>query len=136
MKRGPNSRSLKERLDHKSVQDPSGCRVWTASTDGRFGYGKLSWRGRMQYAHRLAWEVERGPIPDGLVCRHQCGRAVRAKGAGHALAKLDEVGVADIRRRYALGESQSSLGREYGLSQAGISRIVRNISYTTNTARS
>lgn len=44
----------------------------------------------------------------------------------HGMAKLTENDVAEIRRRYSLGETQKSLGVEYGVIQPHISRIVRN----------
>ena len=43
------------------------CRVWGA-TLYRDGYGQIDTR----RAHRVAWEVWRGPCPDGLVADHLC----------------------------------------------------------------
>lgn len=36
------------------------------------GYGQLSVDGRHRYTHRLAWELFRGPIPEGLHIDHLC----------------------------------------------------------------
>lgn len=36
------------------------------------GYGNLTINGRMIYTHRLAWELFRGPIPEGLCVLHKC----------------------------------------------------------------
>lgn len=46
------------------------CWVWTASltTDG---YGGFEFCGKVR-AHRFAYFVARGPVPDGLVLDHQC----------------------------------------------------------------
>ena len=44
----------------------------------------------------------------------------------HGMAKLTDQNVAEIRRRYATGETQKSLGIEFGVIQPHISRIVRN----------
>ena len=49
----------------------SGCIVWTGSVD-HDGYGKAWHGGKPHYAHRLAWEVECGPIPDGMIVDHMC----------------------------------------------------------------
>lgn len=50
---------------------PDECWPWTACTNER-GYGRL-WVGvRMVKAHRLAWELANGPIPDGLLVLHRC----------------------------------------------------------------
>ena len=55
--------------------DTSGeCWVWTASVD-RNGYGKIGAggdRGRTLCAHRVAWELAHGDIPDGYEIDHQC----------------------------------------------------------------
>ena len=50
----------------------SGCWIWTGSVNGR--YPKL-WDGRcgyVVYAHRFAWTVYRGTIPDGYDVDHKC----------------------------------------------------------------
>lgn len=55
-----------ERLAMKSAPAANGCIEWTAGrTKG--GYGQLRVHGRHFLAHRLAWEEQHGPIPDGLV---------------------------------------------------------------------
>jgi hypothetical protein len=50
------------------------CWLWTASLDCN-GYGKIGAggdRGRTLCAHRVAWELVRGAIPDGLEIDHIC----------------------------------------------------------------
>lgn len=49
------------------------CWIWNACTD-RNGYGTfyVDRRHRSSYAHRLAFEFARGPIPTGLVLDHLC----------------------------------------------------------------
>lgn len=52
--------------------DRSGdCWLWTASKTAR-GYGKLRVDGKQAYAHRVAYELTNGAIPDGLVICHHC----------------------------------------------------------------
>jgi len=52
--------------------DKSGaCHLWTAHVQSR-GYGELTIARRNRLAHRVAWELERGPIPDGLTVDHLC----------------------------------------------------------------
>lgn len=61
-----------ELLLAKASRDPdTGCWGWTAATDYK-GYGKLGWRGRTSLAHRVAWEVFRGPIPPDMQLDHLC----------------------------------------------------------------
>ena len=46
-------------------------------------------------------------------------------GERHVLHKLKTTQVDEIRARYAAGETQTALGRAFGVSQAQISNIVR-----------
>lgn len=63
--------SLEARFWAKVDQsDLGGCWLWTAST--RNGYGAITWRGRMVYAHRVSWSLVHGPIPAGLMIDHLC----------------------------------------------------------------
>lgn len=48
-----------------------------------------------------------------------------AKGEAHPAAKLTAAQAAEIRRRYAAGESQRPLAREFGISQPVVSKVVR-----------
>lgn len=48
-----------------------GCWLWAAGKT-RAGYGFLAYRGQMIYAHRLSWEVHRGPIPPNTEVCHNC----------------------------------------------------------------
>lgn len=47
------------------------CWFWRGATD-RYGYGQLRISGRLEKAHRFAYECLVGPIPDGLVIDHLC----------------------------------------------------------------
>jgi hypothetical protein len=47
-------------------------------------------------------------------------------GERHGMAKLTKERVAEIRSRYAKGEKQKQLSKEFGVNQPHISRIVRN----------
>jgi hypothetical protein len=56
---------------------PDECWPWTAGTSGsRAAYGVLAFKvkGRTihKYAHRIAYELEIGPIPEGLEIDHLC----------------------------------------------------------------
>jgi len=48
------------------------CWIWTGAST-KAGYGMLSLSDRKHvYAHRLAWEMEHGPIPKGMWVLHSC----------------------------------------------------------------
>lgn len=63
--------SPSEALAKHSVRLDNGCVVWTAGRDGQ-GYGVLTRRGASRLAHRAAYELSRGPIPDGYGLDHLC----------------------------------------------------------------
>ena len=50
---------------------PNSCWLWTKAISP-YGYGKLTYRGRVVAAHRVAFELAVGPIPDGLQVDHLC----------------------------------------------------------------
>jgi hypothetical protein len=47
------------------------CWPWLAAKDAR-GYGKMGVERKHRKAHRLAWTLLRGPVPDGLELDHLC----------------------------------------------------------------
>ena len=71
--RNRKPRPLGERLWEKvDTSDRDGCWVWLASLSGS-GYGQLTDdTGRTRQAHRLAYELVVGPIPDRSVLDHLC----------------------------------------------------------------
>lgn len=133
---------------------PDGCHLWTASINGA-GYGQIGRGGRdggTALAHRLAWEIARGAIPDRLQVLHRCdnklcvnvahlflgtqadnmqdmaakGRDNRAitNGEMNGLAKLTKRRVLAIRRAYAAGATQTRIAERFGVGQSTISSIV------------
>jgi hypothetical protein len=61
-----------DRLAFRAKRDETtGCLIWTGAV-AKGGYGNIGWKGRTYGAHRLAWELVNGPIPDGMVICHQC----------------------------------------------------------------
>lgn len=53
-----------------SIDKSGECWLWTRPTNG--GYGRLQVDGVSVYAHRFAYEIEVGRIPDGLCLDHLC----------------------------------------------------------------
>jgi hypothetical protein len=60
----------------RKVEKSDDCWLWTASTTnagyGQFGLVRPGERLMMTLAHRLAYTLSVGPIPDGLVIDHLC----------------------------------------------------------------
>jgi hypothetical protein len=50
---------------------PDACWPWLGGSHG-FGYGHFWINGRTTLAHRVAWELTRGPVPAGLCVLHDC----------------------------------------------------------------
>lgn len=63
--------SLAERFA-RFVQKSDGCWLWTGAKKAT-GYGFIRVVGvGMRGAHRIAYELANGPIPEGMVVRHTC----------------------------------------------------------------
>lgn len=51
---------------------PNGdCLIWIAARN-KEGYGRFQYQGKLWMAHRLAWTIKFGKIPDGLHVLHKC----------------------------------------------------------------
>lgn len=120
------------------------CWIWTASTR-KGGYGNFQSESG-NGAHRFSWFITYGPIPIGDWVLHKCDRPLcvnprhlflgsaqdnvedrtskgrSCRGENHPIGKLTEPQVREIRRRLG-NESQSSLAREFGVSQPAIAAI-------------
>lgn len=68
----PNA-SVAERFDRIGVTvTPEGCHEWRGARRAG-GYGAVSVAVRQtDYAHRVAWQLAFGPIPDGMFVCHRC----------------------------------------------------------------
>jgi len=54
------------------ISNPNGCWEWNAGCFSS-GYGAFAIsRNKKVYAHRLAWELTNGPIPEGMCVLHHC----------------------------------------------------------------
>ena len=63
--------SVGERFFSRIDKIPSGCWVWTGSIM-QCGYGRMKVDNKTVLAHRLAYELMVGPIPEGLEIDHLC----------------------------------------------------------------
>ncbi len=62
----------KERFDALWSPEPnSGCWLWMGCLS-RHGYSEFYYRGRARHGHRAAYELYKGPIPEGLHIDHLC----------------------------------------------------------------
>lgn len=142
------SRSIYERFYALIQPDElSLCWLWKGAKSNNLKrpYGYFTY-GKVQYAHRVAWQIFRGPIPDGLFVLHHCDnppcvnpdhlflgtkkdnrqdmlRKNRYKfpvGEATPSAKLTEV---QVRQILTDARSQRLIANEYGINQSQVSRI-------------
>lgn len=130
--------------------DGDGCWVWIAAKN-RLGYGLFGFERKSMLAHRVAFVLTYGPIPDGVLLRHRCdnpacvrpdhllpgdnaantqdaierGRRPVFKGMKNGRAKLTDDQVREIRQRYdAGGTTILILAAQFGMSKSQIYNIV------------
>ena len=71
-KRGPKPKPIGPRFWAKVDKDGAGgCWLWTGTTRGK-GYGFFTINGRMVSAHRLAYRMAHGDIPNEMALDHIC----------------------------------------------------------------
>ena len=129
--------------------DKSGdCWVWRGVSGN--GYGQFWNNGKNVGAHRFAYSLANGPIPNGLFVCHHCdnpkcvrpshlflgtnsdnivdsvvkGRWTDNRGEKHGMSKLVKDDVREIRRLYSLGVTQTVLAKAWEVDQSTISYIV------------
>lgn len=116
------------------VAKGDGCWTWTGA---RYvsGYGKLRWHG-WAYAHRKGFELQNGPIPEGMQVCHRCDNPACVRGdhlflgtfaenmadkvakgrqASGMRARLSPAIVSDMRSAAAAGVSAGELAKRYGI---------------------
>lgn len=86
---------------------PSDCIVWTGALNAKaYGTVRHPETGEVVYAHRLAWEIAHGPIPDGLTVDHKDCRTRSCVRLDHLeLIPRPEHSAKDNRRRHALARA-------------------------------
>ena len=86
---------------------PDGCWPWTGYRQ-KFGHGYIGRGRRWILAHRYAWELVSGPIPDGMWVLHKCDNPPCCNPA-HLYIGDRSANMADCynRRRHTYGEKNS-----------------------------
>lgn len=145
------------RFETNYIPEPnSGCWLWLGATLGK-GYGQMQ-LGRSadkqeRLAHRVAWRLFKGPIPEGLDVLHHCDvpscvnpdhlflgtdfdnmKDMRDKGRDRfEEAMLTIVDIEDIKRRSANGETLKQLAKAYSVSTTTIHRARHDHNYPRKT---
>lgn len=135
------------------VNKSGDCWLWTAATFRR-GYGAFWLDGTQRRAHRVAYELANGPIPDALLVLHTCDNP-RCVNPAHLIAGTGDDNMADMVRkgRACRGERNNTailtaeqvaearaayvpyrvtvdeLAARYGLSRRQMGRVLRDESW-------
>ena len=135
---------------------PTCCWEWQGATNND-GYGRFRLNRKLERAHAILLLWITGHRPEYVM--HQCdnpacvrpshlnkgthglnmkdayakGRrpACVPKGVKHYKARFTVEQIQIIRNRYAAGESQKSIGIDFGVNQSHISQIVRRETYSS-----
>ena len=57
-------------LDKINIDPDTGCMMWTAYVRNRYGAFRIG--SKVKQAHRVAWEMKHGTIPEGMNICHRC----------------------------------------------------------------
>lgn len=145
------------RLDHKE----NGCWEWAGSVN-EHGYGGLRVNSRLIKAHRFAWELTYGPIPEGMAVCHKCDNppccnpdhlflGSQRENAADKLAKgrhqdqsgenshptgeshpASKLAWSDVRAIRDSTESISALSRQFGVTRSSIRNIKEGRTWKDN----
>ncbi len=154
------TQTLEQRFWSK-VQRSEGCWTWTGAKL-RHGYGVIRIDGKTRKAHRVAYELTCGPIPNDLFVCHRCdnpscvrpdhlflGTAadnsqdmarkqrnfiVDHRGEKHPRAILTMNDVITIRQLHAEGASYRTLGKRYGVDRTTIRLAVKHRTWKDEAA--
>lgn len=141
--------SVLNRFASKVAQADSGCLEWQSHLH-RDGYGKFYMNGKTVQAHRAAYMINVGEIPNGMWVLHRCDNRLcvntdhlylgdakqnvrdkveRCAWWGNMRVSFDTI--QEIRRLYATKEySQQKLADMFGVHQTQVSKYVRHTQRT------
>jgi hypothetical protein len=139
-----------KRFKSKIAVRPNGCHEWTSFKDN-CGYGRFMFGSNgVVLAHRVAWEIANGPIPEGIKVLHKCdnpkcvnpehlflgtqqdnmndmyskGRGpVGEKASSHKLTKEQVIHILNSYRKDK--RTITALAKEYSVSYSSIKYIVK-----------
>jgi len=143
-----------EKVDRSAGQD--GCWPWLGGI-GPDGYGltKFEPLGPTSVTHRVAYRLDKGPIPEVMLVLHHCdnppccnpahlwlgtdkdnsddkirkGRDRKSHGEAHKKAKLTVAQVLLIRARDIAGDSRRGMAREFGIGRKSLWNICERKSW-------
>ncbi len=133
---------LEKRFWSHVTKTPDGCWLWNGAKD-RHGYGKFLTNSPL--AHRIAYLLVKGEIPNGLELLHGCdnppcinpdhlspgthkenlAEAGKKGRMGPKTRKLSQSDVDRIRQRYLAGDLAPRIAADYRIHSRHVTRLVR-----------
>jgi uncharacterized protein (DUF433 family) len=134
-----------------NVKGPDDCWEWNGTIRGEYGaFGTTD--GQIEMAHRVAWKLTNGPIPDGMDILHGCdnppccnpnhlhpgttlenvtdmwnkGRAKKP----YSLSKSSVLGIVEMSKK---GYKPAEVARQYGTTIMSVYRIMNGTSWSKLT---
>jgi hypothetical protein len=142
---------LADRLWLHSTPAAGGCIEYTGYVDRETGYGQIGHNGRLKGVHRVSWELVNGPVPTGLLVRHDCDnkpcinpehlrvgthadnradavqRGRIAQGFRLPHTRLSDTDVQSLRADHAQGLTYRELAAKYSITAIYAGQLVRRI---------
>ena len=135
---------------HRPI-DVNECWVWMGYKSSN-GYGRFKLNNKYDIAHRAAFILWKGDIPEKMVIRHTCRNkcvnpahlqmgthsenqrdrirdGTNPIGVRNNNAKLEDDDIREIKQRYAAGETFASIRRAYGVWYTTIVSICRGLTW-------
>lgn len=102
------------------------CWNWTAFK--RAGYGRFRFNGKSLLAHRMAWLLMNGEIPDGMVVMHSCDNpsCCNLKHLSLGTQKENVEDMAMKKRHGCQKKTHCNHGHEFSLQNTGIQKTKKN----------
>ncbi len=138
--------SFRTRLSERSQKQQNGCVLYTGQNNGT--YGQIEYQRRTYLAHRVAFMLSKGEIPEGSCVCHTCDTPLcinpdhlwigsyqanvtdmMDKGRQNFVGKITfpQETIDLIRSRVARGDLQREIAADLGVSQAHISYVSRGL---------
>lgn len=115
-----------DRLTRKSTVEGR-CILWQGARHDRDGWGLIKVDGKVKRVHRVAWEIENGPIPEGAKVRHTCPNrncwntahlvlGDQPEAEPEVSIEVDDDEVAEMRAMYEDGRALKTIANEFDVS--------------------